>query len=243
MDSISILSGLSGLQRGFIWQGKGRQVSVRGKEGWCHRPSCGWMAVLWPSATVMHQCFRRTIASLFPAEQLDRQKPSPLPSVPLSALSQAVVVALKPNLVQLEKEPTTVGASVCASVCASMWCFVSVTCAAFVTFAVQACAFLFQVEVLNKSSGFKRLNQAAVLTLPSLSLQVYLINVTYSDNTSHIIYRRYSKFFDLQVIPHQPRPALLPCVGRAWIEVPDAAAARWCILQQVERVNLQHCFV
>ncbi|KAM7393577.1 hypothetical protein PAMP_020437 [Pampus punctatissimus] len=27
---------------------------------------------------------------------------------------------------------------------------------------------------------------------------VYLINVTYSDNTSHIIYRRYSKFFDLQ---------------------------------------------
>lgn len=30
-------------------------------------------------------------------------------------------------------------------------------------------------------------------------LQVYVINVTYSDNTSHIIYRRYSKFFDLQV--------------------------------------------
>ncbi|KAM4583675.1 SH3 and PX domain-containing protein 2A isoform 7-T7 [Odontesthes bonariensis] len=28
---------------------------------------------------------------------------------------------------------------------------------------------------------------------------VYLINVTYSDNTSHIIYRRYSKFFDLQM--------------------------------------------
>ncbi|KAL3067491.1 hypothetical protein OYC64_017257 [Pagothenia borchgrevinki] len=27
---------------------------------------------------------------------------------------------------------------------------------------------------------------------------VYLINVTYSDNTSHIVYRRYSKFFDLQ---------------------------------------------
>ncbi|CAM4477065.1 unnamed protein product [Leuciscus chuanchicus] len=27
---------------------------------------------------------------------------------------------------------------------------------------------------------------------------VYLINVTYSDSTSHIIYRRYSKFFDLQ---------------------------------------------
>uniref|UniRef100_A0A672H8K9 SH3 and PX domain-containing protein 2A n=1 Tax=Salarias fasciatus TaxID=181472 RepID=A0A672H8K9_SALFA len=29
--------------------------------------------------------------------------------------------------------------------------------------------------------------------------KVYLINVTYSDNTSHIIYRRYSKFFDLQM--------------------------------------------
>ncbi|XP_047190082.1 SH3 and PX domain-containing protein 2A isoform X5 [Scophthalmus maximus] len=28
---------------------------------------------------------------------------------------------------------------------------------------------------------------------------VYLINVTYSDNTSHIVYRRYSKFFDLQM--------------------------------------------
>uniref|UniRef100_A0A669D898 SH3 and PX domain-containing protein 2A n=1 Tax=Oreochromis niloticus TaxID=8128 RepID=A0A669D898_ORENI len=31
------------------------------------------------------------------------------------------------------------------------------------------------------------------------SLQVYLINVTYSDSTSHVIYRRYSKFFDLQM--------------------------------------------
>uniref|UniRef100_A0AAY5EHW5 SH3 and PX domain-containing protein 2A n=1 Tax=Electrophorus electricus TaxID=8005 RepID=A0AAY5EHW5_ELEEL len=29
--------------------------------------------------------------------------------------------------------------------------------------------------------------------------KVYLINVTYSDSTSHIIYRRYSKFFDLQM--------------------------------------------
>ncbi|KAK3530436.1 hypothetical protein QTP86_024348, partial [Hemibagrus guttatus] len=28
---------------------------------------------------------------------------------------------------------------------------------------------------------------------------VYLINVTYSDSTSHIVYRRYSKFFDLQM--------------------------------------------
>lgn len=117
MDSISILSGLSGLQRGFIWQGKGRQVSVRGKEGWCHRLSCGWMAVLWPSATVMHQCFRRTIASLFPAEQLDRQKPSPLPSVPLSALSRAVVVALKPNLVQLERTYHRRCICVCIYVC------------------------------------------------------------------------------------------------------------------------------
>ncbi|GAA6225855.1 SH3 and PX domain-containing protein 2A-like isoform X1 [Lates japonicus] len=36
---------------------------------------------------------------------------------------------------------------------------------------------------------------------------VYLINVTYSDNTSHIIYRRYSKFFDLQkpsLVSHRP---------------------------------------
>uniref|UniRef100_A0A3Q1AV59 SH3 and PX domain-containing protein 2A n=1 Tax=Amphiprion ocellaris TaxID=80972 RepID=A0A3Q1AV59_AMPOC len=32
-----------------------------------------------------------------------------------------------------------------------------------------------------------------------ISVSVYLINVTYSDNTSHIIYRRYSKFFDLQM--------------------------------------------
>uniref|UniRef100_A0A667XI19 SH3 and PX domains 2A n=1 Tax=Myripristis murdjan TaxID=586833 RepID=A0A667XI19_9TELE len=32
-----------------------------------------------------------------------------------------------------------------------------------------------------------------------VNFQVYLINVTYSDNTSHIIYRRYSKFFDLQM--------------------------------------------
>ncbi|CAL8361748.1 unnamed protein product [Boreogadus saida] len=30
---------------------------------------------------------------------------------------------------------------------------------------------------------------------------VYLIDVTYSDSTSHIIYRRYSKFFDLQCVP------------------------------------------
>ncbi|XP_037829663.1 SH3 and PX domain-containing protein 2A isoform X1 [Kryptolebias marmoratus] len=29
--------------------------------------------------------------------------------------------------------------------------------------------------------------------------EVYLINVTYSDSTSHVIYRRYSKFFDLQM--------------------------------------------
>uniref|UniRef100_A0A4W5QGW7 PX domain-containing protein n=1 Tax=Hucho hucho TaxID=62062 RepID=A0A4W5QGW7_9TELE len=40
---------------------------------------------------------------------------------------------------------------------------------------------------------------STVLTMCFLSLQVYLINVTYSDNTSHIIYRRYSKFFDLQM--------------------------------------------
>uniref|UniRef100_A0A8C4NR29 SH3 and PX domain-containing protein 2A n=1 Tax=Dicentrarchus labrax TaxID=13489 RepID=A0A8C4NR29_DICLA len=41
---------------------------------------------------------------------------------------------------------------------------------------------------------------AQILTcLSFFSWQVYLINVTYSDNTSHIIYRRYSKFFDLQM--------------------------------------------
>ncbi|TWW78587.1 SH3 and PX domain-containing protein 2A [Takifugu flavidus] len=28
---------------------------------------------------------------------------------------------------------------------------------------------------------------------------VYLINVTYSDSSSHVIYRRYSKFFELQM--------------------------------------------
>ncbi|KAK1887117.1 SH3 and PX domain containing protein 2A [Dissostichus eleginoides] len=33
---------------------------------------------------------------------------------------------------------------------------------------------------------------------------VYLINVTYSDNTSHIVYRRYSKFFDLQALVRLP---------------------------------------
>ncbi|KAM7330326.1 hypothetical protein ACRRTK_011939 [Alexandromys fortis] len=32
-----------------------------------------------------------------------------------------------------------------------------------------------------------------------LLLQVYIINVTWSDSTSQTIYRRYSKFFDLQV--------------------------------------------
>lgn len=42
-----------------------------------------------------------------------------------------------------------------------------------------------------------------------LSWQVYLINVTYSDNTSHIIYRRYSKFFDLQVIIHHSQAPLV----------------------------------
>uniref|UniRef100_A0A3B4BTI9 SH3 and PX domain-containing protein 2A n=1 Tax=Pygocentrus nattereri TaxID=42514 RepID=A0A3B4BTI9_PYGNA len=41
--------------------------------------------------------------------------------------------------------------------------------------------------------------EASILTLCAFSSQVYLINVTYSDSTSHIIYRRYSKFFDLQM--------------------------------------------
>lgn len=30
-------------------------------------------------------------------------------------------------------------------------------------------------------------------------LQVYVINVTWSDGSVNVIYRRYSKFFDLQV--------------------------------------------
>uniref|UniRef100_A0A8C6SXU7 SH3 and PX domains 2Aa n=1 Tax=Neogobius melanostomus TaxID=47308 RepID=A0A8C6SXU7_9GOBI len=41
-------------------------------------------------------------------------------------------------------------------------------------------------------------NDVLTLLFPSV-FQVYVINVTYSDNTSHIIYRRYSKFFDLQM--------------------------------------------
>lgn len=50
-----------------------------------------------------------------------------------------------------------------------------------------------------------------------LSWQVYLINVTYSDNTSHIIYRRYSKFFDLQVIIHHSQAPY--CAGGVSIEI------------------------
>lgn len=34
---------------------------------------------------------------------------------------------------------------------------------------------------------------------PTFFPQVYIINVTWSDSTSQTIYRRYSKFFDLQV--------------------------------------------
>uniref|UniRef100_A0A671LTZ8 SH3 and PX domain-containing protein 2A-like n=1 Tax=Sinocyclocheilus anshuiensis TaxID=1608454 RepID=A0A671LTZ8_9TELE len=44
-------------------------------------------------------------------------------------------------------------------------------------------------------------NRSAVPLISECSVphDVYLINVTYSDSTSHIIYRRYSKFFDLQM--------------------------------------------
>lgn len=35
--------------------------------------------------------------------------------------------------------------------------------------------------------------------LLSLSMQVYIIRVTWSSGTTEAIYRRYSKFFDLQV--------------------------------------------
>ncbi|CAB1312668.1 unnamed protein product [Coregonus sp. 'balchen'] len=38
---------------------------------------------------------------------------------------------------------------------------------------------------------------------------VYLINVTYSDSTSHVISRRYSKFFDLQMQILDKFPQLL----------------------------------
>lgn len=48
-----------------------------------------------------------------------------------------------------------------------------------------------------------------VIDVGFLLLQVYVINVTYSDNTSHIIYRRYSKFFDLQVSIGTTQPMML----------------------------------
>ena len=40
--------------------------------------------------------------------------------------------------------------------------------------------------------------------------QVYIINVTWSDSTSQTIYRRYSKFFDLQVSESELRWGLVP---------------------------------
>lgn len=43
---------------------------------------------------------------------------------------------------------------------------------------------------------------------------VYIINVTWSDSTSQTIYRRYSKFFDLQVSWSELR----------WCPVPPSAA-------------------
>uniref|UniRef100_A0A671V443 SH3 and PX domain-containing protein 2A n=1 Tax=Sparus aurata TaxID=8175 RepID=A0A671V443_SPAAU len=55
------------------------------------------------------------------------------------------------------------------------------------------------ISFLMFSCFSRYMNVARVLNLPFFSWQVYLINVTYSDNTSHIIYRRYSKFFDLQM--------------------------------------------
>ncbi|ROL46487.1 SH3 and PX domain-containing protein 2A [Anabarilius grahami] len=55
-----------------------------------------------------------------------------------------------------------------------------------------------------------------VNTLSCSPQLVYLINVTYSDSTSHVIYRRYSKFFDLQYEAEQ---------GRVLWELNEAAGA------------------
>jgi len=41
---------------------------------------------------------------------------------------------------------------------------------------------------------------------PLCSLQVYIIKVTWSNGSTEVIYRRYSKFFDLQV-------SILPVLG------------------------------
>lgn len=78
---------------------------------------------------------------------------------------------------------------------------------------------------------------ANILTFPFFSLQVYVINVTYSDNTSHIIYRRYSKFFDLQVLFHPPWRS----VRLAFIPHPQFYRC-CCIFRHISPVNLPHCF-
>lgn len=74
----------------------------------------------------------------------------------------------------------------------------------------RICAFSFfhNIPQSNFAKSLSYVSSFALCLWPQrlmcfLSWQVYLINVTYSDNTSHIIYRRYSKFFDLQVIIHQ----------------------------------------
>lgn len=79
---------------------------------------------------------------------------------------------------------------------------------------------------------------ANILTFHFFSLQVYVINVTYSDNTSHIIYRRYSKFFDLQVLFYPPwRSVRLAFIPHTQFY------RRYCIFRHISPVNLLHCFV
>lgn len=71
-----------------------------------------------------------------------------------------------------------------------------------------------------------------------LFLQVYVINVTYSDNTSHIIYRRYSKFFDLQVNIGTTQPMML-----CGIDVARPILQRLMSLKHVNNGNVLNKYV
>ena len=66
---------------------------------------------------------------------------------------------------------------------------------------------------------------------PSLTCppQVYIINVTWSDSTSQTIYRRYSKFFDLQVSESELRWGLVP------YEVAWASGGLACLIPHSSR--------
>ncbi|CAG05040.1 unnamed protein product [Tetraodon nigroviridis] len=50
---------------------------------------------------------------------------------------------------------------------------------------------------------------------------VYLINVAYSDSSSHVIYRRYSKFFDLQLLRCLRKHGAPPWIPTAWAGLSD----------------------